>query len=239
MTVTRLFLAAIVLIASQAQASVLVSPSGGDIGYGYGFSKWSGFTSALDTASGNTVTVGNLNDLPTMLTYDALFVDQRWTGGSLSATELGNIASFIATGRRVAMIGENNSWASWNNQILGLVGGSHGGQSSATTSPVVANELTAGVGAISLPTAGVANGGTALFDVNWATLWNSNTLTLLDVNVFANWSGNNAQFGTNVANWLTSGGNNGGGNVPVPAPLALLLTGVASLLLARRSRKSA
>lgn len=232
---TKKLISFIFLMFASLQANavtVLVSPSTGDNGYGYGFSRWTEFTSALDSASGNNVTVGNLNSLSNMLTYDALMVDQRWTSGMLTASEINNITQFANTGRKVFMVGENSSWTTWNNQILGIGGGSYSGtNSSATTSPIISNSLTAGVGAISLPTAGVANGGTALFNVNWATLFGNNILTMLDVNVFENWTGSNAVFGTNVANWLAD---SDGGTPPpppgqVPLPAAVWLFGSAIL----------
>ncbi|SEL93466.1 VPLPA-CTERM protein sorting domain-containing protein [Syntrophus gentianae] len=211
-------------------ATVLLSDSGGALGYGYGYSSWTNMTNALDTATGNQVTVvSNFSNLSQMMTYDALWLDQRWTSGSLAATEVSNIASFIATGRKVVMIGENSSWTSWNNQILGIVGGTFAGESSATAYPIVFNSLTNGISSIDLPTAGLANGGTALFDQNFATLWGSNVLTLLDVNVLDNSYGN-AQFETNVANWVADSGP----VVPIPAAVWLLGSGLIGLFGLRR-----
>lgn len=223
--------------ASANAGPILVSDSGGIAGYGYGYSNWDNFTNALNAASGNMVSVTpNLNNLGFMLGFDALLVDQRWVGGSLGATEVANITAFIATGRRVLMIGENSSWTSWNNQILGIVGGAFVGQSSAVANAVVVNSLTAGAPSFNLPTAGLAAGGTALYAPNFATLWGAgNVLTVLDVNVWSDSvSANGTQFGINVANWLA---------VPfvgsaVPEPMSVALFGIgASILGAARLRR--
>jgi hypothetical protein len=195
---------------SSFGASILLSESSGNVGFGYGFSSWSNFSTELDYASGFGVTVvPSFENLTQMLESDALFLDQRWTSGSLSATELSNLATFISTGKRVVMVGENNFWTTWNNQILGLVGSSHAGEYNGTTTPVFSHELTAGVTSVSVGTAGLASisDGTALFDQNWATLWgsNQNVLTILDVNALddTRWAGNGT-FARNVASWLSS-----------------------------------
>jgi hypothetical protein len=188
----------------------LLSPSTGNSGFGYGYSNWSNFSTELDYASGFGVTVvPSFENLTQMLASDALFLDQRWTGGSLSATELSNVATFISTGKRVVMMGENNLWTTWNNQILGLVGSSHAGEYNGTTTAIFSHELTAGVSSVLVGTSGLAtiSDGTALFDQNWVTLWgsNRNVLTILDVNAFHDerWAGNGI-FARNVATWLSS-----------------------------------
>lgn len=215
-------------------ATVLLSDSGGawGNGYGYGYSDWTNMTNALNTATGNQVTVvSNFSNLSQMLTYDALWLDQRWTSGSLAATEVNNIASFISTGKKVVMIGENSSWAAWNNQILGIVGGTYvsGSAYTGTAYPSVSNSLTNGVSSVYLLAAGLANGGTALFDQNFATLWGSNVLTLLDVNVLDDSNGY-VQFETNVANWIADSGP----VVPIPAAVWLLGSGLVGLFGLRR-----
>ena len=108
------------------------------------------------------------------------------------------------------MIGENNFWQNWNNQILGLVGSSHAGEFNGTATVIFDHALTSGVTSISLGTAGLATAsdGIALFDQNWATLWGSsqNVLTILDVNPFYDdrWFSSNRVFAENIATWLSS-----------------------------------
>lgn len=241
-SVTLLATVVALSLVAQVRASILVSDSGGIGGYGYGYSSWTSMTAALDAASGNTVTVApNFANLGQMLSFDALWLDQRWTSGSLTATEVANIQAFIATGRRVVMIGENNNWTAWNQQILGIVGGTYnGGNLNGTANAIVNNSITSGVPTINLPAAGDAGnavGGTALYDLNFATLWgaNDNVLTILDVNVFDNINGN-AQFRTNVAQWISASSS----TVPEPSSLAIFGTLAAGFgLLAGRRRLAA
>lgn len=191
--------------------SILLSSSNGIADYGYGYSQWTSFTSELDSASGNGVTVvADYNDLSQLLAADALFLDQRWTSGSLNANELSNLAAFISTGKKIVLMGENSFWTNWNNQILGLVGSSHAGDFNGITNTLISHELTAGVSSVSLGTSGLAvSGGIALFDQNWATLWgtNQNVLTILDVNALSDsywYIADNGVFARNVATWLSS-----------------------------------
>jgi len=226
-----------VAVQSAFATNVLLSGSGGTLGYGYGYSGWTNFTSAINSSTGNGVTVvSNYNNLAQMLASDALFLDQRWTSGSLSATELSNLATFIATGKKVVLMGENSGWTSWDNQILGLVGGAYAGDGNGGANTIYSHALTSGVSSVNLPVSGLSTvtGGTALFDQNWATLWgtNQNVLTLLDINVMSNafWNNaDNAQFAQNVADWL------GTPSASVPeagstvALLGLALVGFAAL----------
>ena len=77
-------------------------------------------TTALNNACRNIATTPNFENLAQMLSYNAIWLDARSFGGSLlSANELSNIATFIATGRRVVLMGENTNWTTWDNQILG------------------------------------------------------------------------------------------------------------------------
>jgi len=243
LSILAVFVAPLMLSSNSVNAgTVLLSTGNGTGGYGYGFSSWGNFTAALDTATGNQVTTtGNFNNLTQMLSYDSLFLDQRWTGGSLSSTEVSNITSYIGTGRRVVMMGENSSWTSWNNQVLGIVGGSFAGNASSSTSASVSNEITNGAPELSLPGAGSANGGTALYDQNFATLWGLNVLTVLDVNVWqdSRWNtSNGGVFGTNVANWLAAD-IEGSSPVPEPATLALMGLGLAGLGFRKHRNKKA
>ena len=219
----------------EVQAALLLAQSDSDGGYGYGLSTWDNFTAEIDEAFNDQVTVTpDLNNLSQMLTFEALLLNQRGPSGSLGATEATNIAIFAATGRRVLMIGENDSWSAWNNQILAIVGGSYAGEVNTAATRLVEHDITNGAPTLQLPlsgTAGQALGGTALYNPNFATLWgdNQNVLTVLDVNVWDDrrWNTNNGGvFGANVAAWLA---------VPEPTSLALALAGLC-LPLSRLAR---
>ncbi|MHC5027479.1 MAG: hypothetical protein ACYTGR_12060, partial [Planctomycetota bacterium] len=203
---------AIMLCAGTVEAASLLVSQGVDGRFFeryYGGADWSNLTAEIDARFDSVTVAADFEDLGQMLTFDRLWLDQRWLSGSLSATELANLATFIATGRRVVMIGENDLWAGWNNQILGLVGGSYASQSSGTATALDVPPLTDGVTTIDLNgagTAGIASGARALFDINWSTLWDDNVVTALDINAWrdSDWSGSNAQFGINVVEWLAT-----------------------------------
>ena len=147
-----------------------------------------------------------------MMTFDALWLDHRGSDSLptsvLTAAEINNIGQFINTGRRVVLHGENEMWINWNNQILGIVGGSFaGGGNSEPTAPALIHELTDGVSQVYMAAPGLANGGTPLFNNNFATLWGAeqNTLTILEVSSQSTtyWTNlDNAVFFTNVASWI-------------------------------------
>jgi hypothetical protein len=174
-------------------------------------------TDGLDgLASGNNgsiTTTTDLTDLTFMLNFDALWVDQRGptvaSGGLLNATEISNIATFIATGRPVVLMGANFNWASWNDQIMSIVGGAYDGDAESVFAlPIESHQLTDGVENIFLSFAGIAVGGTPLFDVNTATLWGDNVLTVLDVFMFSDTgqtqtASDNEVFANNVALWIS------------------------------------
>jgi len=217
--------------------SVLVS-SAHYGGHGIGDSDWSNFTTALNTATGNSVSfTSNFSNLSEMMSYDAIFLQARETSSTLSATEVSNITAFAATGRKVLMIGENDNWLNWNQQITSIGGGSYsymGYYLYDTATKTVDNALTAGADNVYLPAAGVAIGGTSLYNYNFATLWgsNQNILTILDINLESNayWSSaDNGAFTTNVAYWLADSN-----PVPIPPAFLLLGSGLVGLLGLRR-----
>jgi len=98
--------------------------------------------------------------------------------------------------------------------------------------PIISNQLTSGVGGVYAPAHGVASGGEALFSENFATLWNDNVLTVLDVDAFNDtyWNDqDNAAFAQNVAEWVATA------TVPIPAAAWLFGSGLIGLVgMARR-----
>lgn len=221
---------ALVLSVNANASSILVS-NGNTFAYGLG--NWSNMTAEMDGASGGNIDITvNFESLTQMLNYDALWLDQRHTYGSLSVNEVNNITSFINTGRRVVMVGENDSWLGWNNQILGIVGSAYNADTSGSISTVVSNEITSGVTSINAGgSAGTALGGTSLFSSNVVTLWgDGNVLTMLDAGICSDgrWAAeDDATFCGNVANWVAASTVSA---VPVPAAIWLFGSGLIALM---------
>jgi MYXO-CTERM domain-containing protein len=230
------------LCAGAAQATVLVSFSGTS-SFNLNSGTNSTFLGLLNTATGNDLSfVTDMSNAAQVAAADALFVTARTGTSTLSATEITNISAFIASGKRVYLGGENNSWNTWNISILSLVGGTpnaNGVNGNPTT--VLAHELTTGVTAVNLPTGSTLASGSAssLFSISFANLWGAseNVLSVQDSNYFQNGFINNQdnlQFATNIASWLASSG-----DTPAPAPAmpALFGLGLAAIgLLRRRTR---
>jgi hypothetical protein len=198
-------------------------------------------TGLLQTAFGTAnITIASSADNATA--YDAVWLDQRWTAGSLTAPELAQLSAFVATGRRMVLIGENSrgtkSWASWDSQILGLLSGALAGNSEElayqTASPVTNHELTQGVGSVTLINDGLTSGGLSLFNQSVASLWgvHENVLTWMSINMQDdNYIGytDNRQFAGNVAYWLADGPV----HAPEPSTYALFGAGLVGLALLR------
>ena len=259
----RVFLLAVLLVSmSWAQPTLLVnqynwcglSPTECGSG-GYGGSDWAGTTSIINQvfgASHVTVSTNPLTDINYLSGFTSLWVDLRLEGQTLSPAEVTVLQSYIAAGHRVVIVGENFFFQGWDNSILGLYGaaytGSFGG--TRTVSPVIpCDSLTANVTSLSLVSAGISSGGTALFDTNVASLFapNQNLLIILDSNILDEQDGlaGNRAFETNVANWLAGASYVSSCQVTPPQSvptlsetrlvlLAMALMGAAAALIGRR-----
>ncbi len=202
-----------------AQPRLLASQETHGFGFGYGDTRYDNFSAEIDRWFTAVDIAPNLEDLSLMLQYDAVMVQLRTWGAVLTPTEKTNLTQYIATGRRVLMIGENPSlWYQWNVDLCTVAGGTATNQESNGVY-TVANQipiLTDGVTSVEIPNGGIASGGTNIFTINTATLWSGNgadnVLTMLDVNVFEDdrWGRlDGARFTANVAQWLGSGGSGG------------------------------
>lgn len=206
--------------AAMAQQRLLASQDTHGYGYGYGGSRYVNFSAEIDSWFTTVDMAPNLEDLSLMMQYDAVMVQIRAFNSVLTPTEKANLTAYIATGRRVLMVGENPSlWYQWNVDLCTVAGGtatnqeSNGDYNVANPVPI----LTDGVNTVNIPNGGIASGGTNIFDVNTATLWSGNgsdnVLTMLDVNVFEDTRWNTLDggvFSSNVAKWLGSGSGGGG-----------------------------
>jgi hypothetical protein len=219
--------------------TLLVNQVSPYLGYGYGLSDWDSFSAALSAAYGPgniSVSTAAMDSLAALLGYDTLLVVPRQpgAGNALSATEISVLSSYIGTGRRVALVGENGAWSDWDTSILQAVGGTFGGEFDGNSVPVLAHPLTAGVSQVHFIFDGLAVGGTSLFAANVATLWGSgqSALTLLSVNAIEDneWASlDNAVFGGNVAEWLA-----GEEGPAIPEPSTFVLFGTGALLVGIR-----
>lgn len=204
----------------------VVGPGGSYPQNTYAGANFTGMAAQLNAAFGGSSNVSVLSSAAGLMGFDAVWVDQRYLG-TLTSSELSELSAFAAAGRRMVMIGENNSWDAWNQQILGIGGGGYmGGCFWPVSTPALVSPLTAGVSSVEMACGSYATGGTSLFSQNFATLWGAgNVLTILDSNMLDDayrTHYNNAQFAGNVATWLA-----GGTVTTVPdAGSSLLLLGI-------------
>lgn len=168
-------------------------------------------------------------DLSLLLNFDAVWVDQE-LNNSLSSSEISSLQSYISSGHKAVLIGENSSWSSWNQSIIDVVGGSHQDTvSTAVGSPISDNPLTDGVnrvqnvyGSIILDSTGDPD---ILFSNNFAAVYSvglGEALVILDSNWLDHrfiYGYDNAVFAENIVTWL------GETIEPVPEPATMLLLG--------------
>lgn len=224
----------LMLVGGTAEAGTLYV-SQRDVLPGTGYGNWSGLTSALNSAFGPgaiTVGTGLIGDLSG---YSALWIQAPKAGDAgLTPAEQATVMAFLATGRRVVMVGENFSWLDWDNSILATVGGSYGGflQGSFLLTPVVTHPVTFGILTVSASDDGLANGGTALFSENVVTLWGSqqNAISVLSIGMLDDTSqgggtAGNKQLKTNLAVWLASTD-----TTAVPEPGTVVMAGLGLLI---------
>lgn len=212
---------------------------------------WQTMTSLLQS-SFDITTGASLPSLAALTQFDALWVDQRYFVPP-SASDIATILGFAATGRRVVIIGENQSafdfgFMTWSVPMVQALGGDQGppvftrsgsGCLYGLVNTVLMNALTAGVQSVGVGCAGFAIGGTALFDYNVATLWGNqlNVLTMLDANMLDDTypvGTDGVQFQRNVTSWLSADV----AVVPEPGTFVLLvpaLVGVAMVVRRRRA----
>jgi hypothetical protein len=196
---------------SASAETVLVRESNSG-SFGYGNADWSSFTATMNSIVGaENITVVADFDASVLTDYDAVWIDLGDFGDTLSSEELEKLEEFVATGKKLVMIGENDFWTVWDNSLLSLVGSEFDGEflSDDPQEPTYSHPLTSEVSSIRVPAAGTAEGGLSLFDSHFATLWGDdlNIFVLLDVNIFDDdfWvQYDNAQFGENTIRWLVN-----------------------------------
>ncbi len=212
---------AAVVPSARAGGPVLDCPSTSAEGDGYGGYAWTGMTADLDAAAaaagGVVATATDLSDLSALEAYTGVWVDVRQPGtGTFAAGEAAALSAYVATGRRVVLVGgAAASFPTWDAALLNLVGGTDTGtvrQTTAAASSAAASPLTAGVSSVYSAygdtAASGASTGTPLFYPAVATVWGParNVALLLDDNVpgdDAAGRASNAAFDQNLAAWVT------------------------------------
>ena len=139
---------------TEARATILVDQISTYGGHYVGGSDMNLFTQALANQPGGYKigTVANTADVQAASAILIVTRDNNFgINKSLSATEIANLTSFMATGGRVVIMGEGFFWDEWNNSVLSFASGgtaSSGTVVSGNATPVVSNSLTDGVGSI-------------------------------------------------------------------------------------------
>ncbi len=212
-------LAALLVARQQAVASGSVADcvTPNDDGSGYAHFAWTGMTADLNAANaGPLASVADLSNLSQLMNYTGIWVDTRQpTTGTMTSAETTNLQAFIATGRRVVLIGGlgpqpgNPNYSSWNDAILNAVGGPTGTTrfTSSATPAFATSSVTNGVSAIAVPSGAVVSSGVTLFADRVATIWGParNALVLLDQSALDDDALpmlSNSTFAANLAAWV-------------------------------------
>ena len=179
LTATCLSASAVSVLAQTPQGSYTTNVLGG--------SAWDTFTATL-TAQHALTRTADFSSLSQLQSYAAVWVDQE-LGNSLDAAEISALQSYIGSGHKAVLIGENYAWSAWNPSIMSVVGGSYVGDCSwAFGTPSVAHALTAGITSVQSAcgsTIGAAGAPQVLFSNGMAALYkvgSGEALVILDSN---------------------------------------------------------
>jgi len=169
-------------------------------------------TNKLNTAFKNDITVVlNLENREQVMNASSIWIDLRSNETQFSTIDKDNLKSFINTGRKVVMVGENSNFRKWNLSILSVTGGKYIGNASSSSQPItplIKHNLTHLIEQISFGGSawGVVDGGTQVFsEHNTITLWGAslNILTIFDTNPLWSNDFDTPQFRINIASWLS------------------------------------
>lgn len=225
-------------VPAHAVSVVHQTPQGGYTTNVFGGSAWTAFTAMFDAAHTRSA-VADFTD-PSVAGHAAAWVNQEH-GNALSGAEVTALVSYVGSGHKAVLIGENFSWPAWNESLMAVVGGSRTDACDwSTGTPLIGGLLTSGIGTVQNicgSVLGSSGGAQLLFSNGMAALYkigSGEALVIMD----SNWNDNfylseydNRRFAENVITWL---------GVPVPEPqtYALMLAGIAALGWVTRRRKS-
>jgi hypothetical protein len=228
---------------TAVNATILIDSTNAFAPSSYAVGTGSLITNLTSYINAQGAAAGSLSDTTLVSSSTALLLNLRLNGSAataLSATEVTNLQAFIASGKRVLIIGENSSsFSGWDQSFINAVGNSATYSpivTNGSVTPVVTNSLTAGVTSVAIGGGGSVLGGTELFSQNVAATFGAsdNVLLVMDVNALSNNSGGTDQFQKNIATWL---GGSVASDVPEPASWAMMLVGFGTIGFGMRSRQ--